>query len=194
MLNSCIVNSKVGPLSSHSCDCSDALWAPWHQASKVCTHPSVASFTVFFPCSMKFPYCKWRPKAAETQQWGYEFVARYSFLRCQAGLDETQTKRQCKPIRYPLVANFASGVSHCMGIVDPFKHHLCPTLNFWNLNCKCPWALAGDNIVFMKHTTMHTIVYIRTLDIISMTTNIISLVPSLKRRWWKGDLQVWEWG
>ena len=23
---------------SHSCDCSDALWVPWHQASKICTH------------------------------------------------------------------------------------------------------------------------------------------------------------
>ena len=38
MLNSCVENPKVGPLSSHSCNCSDALWAPRHQASKVRTH------------------------------------------------------------------------------------------------------------------------------------------------------------
>ena len=98
ILNSCVVNLNVGPLSSHSCDCSDALWAPWHQASKVCTHPSMVSFAVFFPCSMKFMYCKWWLNVAETWQRGYKsvrFAAQYSFLHCQAGLDEARTKWQC---------------------------------------------------------------------------------------------------
>ena len=91
----CVVNPKVGLLSSHSCDCSDALWAPRHQASKVCTHPSVVSFTAFLPCNTKFAHCKRRPNAAETWQQGYEsvlFVARYSLLHCWAGLDEAQMK------------------------------------------------------------------------------------------------------
>ena len=66
MLNSCIVNPKVGLLSSHSCYCCDALWAPRHQASKVCTQSSVASFAVFFPCRTISAYCKWRLNGAET--------------------------------------------------------------------------------------------------------------------------------
>ena len=49
MLNSHVVNPKVGPLSSHSCNCSDALWTIRHQVPKVHTHPSVASFATFFP-------------------------------------------------------------------------------------------------------------------------------------------------
>ena len=83
------IESEEGPLSSHSCDCTlDAT------ASKVHTHPSLALFTVFFPCSTKFAYCKWRLDAAETWQQGYEsvsFVARYSFLHCRAGLDEARS-------------------------------------------------------------------------------------------------------
>ena len=67
LLNSRVVNPKVGPLSSHSCDCSGGLWAPRHQASKFRTHPSVASFAVFFPCSTKFAYCKRRLNAAATR-------------------------------------------------------------------------------------------------------------------------------
>ena len=58
--------SEGSPLSSHSCDCSDALWTPQHQASKIPTHLSMASFAVFFPCSKKFAYCKRRLNAAET--------------------------------------------------------------------------------------------------------------------------------
>ena len=47
MLNSCVVNPKVDPLSSHS---SDELWAPRHQ---VRTHLSAA----FLPCNTKLAYC-----------------------------------------------------------------------------------------------------------------------------------------
>ena len=85
MLNCCIVNPKVGPLSSHNCNC--AL----HQASKVCTHPSVASFAAFFSCNKKFVNCKRRLNPAKTWQRGYESVSvvvRYSFLHYQANLDE----------------------------------------------------------------------------------------------------------
>ena len=100
MLNVCVVNPKVGLLSSHSCDCSDALWTPRHQASKVRTHLSVASFAAFFPCSMKFAYCKWQLNAAETWQRGCEsvsLVARYSFLHCRADLDEAQSDDALHP-------------------------------------------------------------------------------------------------
>ena len=57
---------STGLLSSHSCNCSDALWTTRHQASKVRTHPSVALFAAFFPCSTKFAYCKQRLNTAET--------------------------------------------------------------------------------------------------------------------------------
>ena len=58
------------PRSSHSCDCSDALWVTGHQASKVRTHPSVASFAAFFPCSMKFAYywMLWKLTANDASQ------------------------------------------------------------------------------------------------------------------------------
>ena len=76
------------------------LWMPRHQASKVRTHPSMASFAAFFPCSTKFAYCKWRLNAAETWQQGYEsvsFVAWYSFLHCRAGLDEARSDDAVHP-------------------------------------------------------------------------------------------------
>ena len=56
-------SESKGPMSSHSCNCSDALRAPWHQASKVRTHLSLASFTAFLPCSMNW---KRRLNAVET--------------------------------------------------------------------------------------------------------------------------------
>ena len=100
MLNSCVLNPKVDPLSSHAHVAVIALWMPRHQASKVRTHPSMASFAAFFPCSTKFAYCKWRLNAVETWQRGYEsinFVARYSFLHCRAGLDEAQRDNSVHP-------------------------------------------------------------------------------------------------
>ena len=39
---SCIMKPNLGPQSSHSCDCSDALLVPQHQTSEVCTHPFIA--------------------------------------------------------------------------------------------------------------------------------------------------------
>ena len=73
---------------------------PRRQASKVRTHPSMALFTAFFPCSTKFVYCKQQLNAAETWQWGYEsvsFVAWYSFLHCQAGLEKAQSDDAIHP-------------------------------------------------------------------------------------------------
>ena len=114
-----------------------ALWMP-HQASKVRTHPSVASFTAFFLCSTNFAYCKQRLNAAETWQRGYElvsYVARHSFLHCQAGLDEARSK-----MRYTLAVYFASGVGPCTGIVEPFKHLLRVTAHphFLALELRAP--------------------------------------------------------
>ena len=137
MLNSCIVNPKVGLLSSHSCDCSGALWTPWHQVSKVCTHHFVALFVVFFLCSTKFVYCKWRLNAAETWQQGYKSQLSPLSGWPQRSMDETT-------IRYTLAANFASGVGPCTGIVESFKHLLCVTAHP-HLSCEHPWALARDN-------------------------------------------------
>ena len=139
----CVVTPKVGPLSSHSCYCSDALWAPRHQTSKVRTYPSVFSFAAFLPCSTRFAYSKRWPNAAETWQRGYEsvrFVARYSFLYCRAGLDKTWTKWQCKSIWYLLAANFAFGVGFSTGKVEPFKLFLCVTSHpkFLTLELRAP--------------------------------------------------------
>lgn len=66
-------------------------------------------------------------KAAEAWQRGYEsvhFLARYSIFHRRAGLNEAQTKRRCRPIWYPLAANFASWVGACAEIVGPLKHLL----------------------------------------------------------------------
>ena len=65
--------------------------------------------------------------ASEGWQRGYEsvrFLARYSFLCRQAGLDEAWAKWWCRSIRYTLAANVASGVGACAGIVEPLKHLL----------------------------------------------------------------------
>ena len=128
ILNSCVVNLNVAPLSSHSCDCSDALWAPWHQASKVCTHPSMASFAAFFPCSMKFMYCKWWLNVAETWQRGYKSVhfAAQIQLSPLSGWPRWSTDEVT--MRYTLEAsNFVSGVDLCMEIIESFKQLLCAT-------------------------------------------------------------------
>ena len=45
---------------------SEGRSAERHNIRQVCTYLSVASFAVFFPCSMKFAYCKRRLNAAET--------------------------------------------------------------------------------------------------------------------------------
>ena len=95
----------LGPLSSHSCDCSDALWAPQDQASKVRTYLSVCST---LPLQHKICVSKRPPNAAETWQRGYESVRFVTLFYYRAGLDEAPTKRRCKSIWYPLAANFAS--------------------------------------------------------------------------------------
>ena len=97
MLNSCVLNPKKVRWVHIAVI---AHWMPRHQASKVHTHPSLALFTAFFPCSTKFAYCKWWLDAAETWQRGYElvsFVARYSFLHCRAGLDEARSDDAVHP-------------------------------------------------------------------------------------------------
>ena len=43
--------SEGRSLRSHSYGCSDALWAPQLQASKISSHPSVASFAVSSPAA-----------------------------------------------------------------------------------------------------------------------------------------------
>ena len=76
--------------------------------------------------STKFVYCKWWLNTAETCQRGYELVhsvAWYSFLYCQAGLPTKhgQSDDASRSIWYLLAANFASRVSPCTGIVEPFN-------------------------------------------------------------------------
>ena len=101
----CIANPKVGPLSSRSCDCSDALWAPRPQVSKVHTHPSMASFAAFFSCSILLIFlCSLIQTLTLTPPPNNALLANMNIL-----------------IRCPLAANFASAVGPCVGIVKPFK-------------------------------------------------------------------------
>ena len=60
-------------------------------------------------------------------QWGYKsvcFLAQYSFLHHQTGLNKARAKWRCRSIQYTLAVNFASGMGACAGIVEPFKHLL----------------------------------------------------------------------
>ena len=66
-----------------SCDCSGALWVPHHQASKVCTNLSIASFPVFFPWSSRTAVTTDCCRNLDTRLW-----VQYSFLHCQIGLDK----------------------------------------------------------------------------------------------------------
>ena len=140
MLKFCIVNLKVGPLSSHSCDCFDALWAPRHKASKICTSHTPIHGLIHSVLPLQH---KRQPNTAETWQQGYEtvrFVAWYSFLYCRAVLDEARLKQRCKWIWYTLVANFASRVSPCAEIVEPFKLllHVTAHPQFFELELRAP--------------------------------------------------------
>ena len=125
-----------------SCDCSGALWVPRHQASKVCTNLSIASFPVFFP---------WSSRTAVTTDCCGNLDTRlqvqYSFLHCQIGLNKARAKRWCKSIRYLLEANFASEMGPCTGQLNHLRisSMQLPTLNFWQLSCEHPRTLARDN-------------------------------------------------
>ena len=142
MLNLCVVNLKVGPLHSQ-------LWLfrcafGTTSSSHTPVHGLVHSI---FPCITKpwLPAMTKRCRNLGTRVYGLVcFVARYGFLHCQAGLNKTWKKRQCKMIQCPLAANFASEVGSCREIVEQFKHLLHATTHpqFWHLSCKCPWALA----------------------------------------------------
>ena len=140
MLNCCIVNPKVGPLSSHNCNC--AL----HQASKVCTHPSVASFAAFFSCNKKFANCKRRLNTAKTWQRGYESVSvvtRYSFLHYQANLDEARSDDAVHPgCLLRILGGPLHGDSWTIQAPSPCNR---PPSIFGSLSCKRPWVLARDN-------------------------------------------------
>ena len=120
MLNSHVVNPKVGPLSSHSCNCSDAFWTTRHQVPKVRTHPSVATFATFFPILQ-----------ATTEHCGNLATRLRVGPLCHdtafstVGLASTNHRRTINASPFsPMAANFASRVGPCMGIVEPFKQVL----------------------------------------------------------------------
>ena len=123
MLNSRVVNPKVGPLSSHSCNCSDAFWTTRHQVPKVHTHPSVASFATFFPilqattehCGNLATRLRVSPLCHDT-----------AFSTVGLALTNHGCTNDASPFS-PLAANLASRVGPCMGIVEPFKRVLCVT-------------------------------------------------------------------
>ena len=98
---------------------------------------------------MKFMYYKQRLWKFCKKAKVSTLSTRYSFLHCWAGLDEAQTKWECRLIWYPLATNFASGVGTYIGIVETFKHLLRATVHpqFWCLSCERPWALARDTMV-----------------------------------------------
>ena len=127
MLNSCIMNPKVGPLGSHSCYCCDALWAPRHQTSKVCTQPSVASFAVFFPLQHHICILEVTTEQCRNLTTRLRIVPLCSTIQLSSlsGWPRRSTDEGTMQVDLvPLAVNFASRVGPCAGM---FKHFLCVT-------------------------------------------------------------------
>ena len=148
---------------------------PWHQASNVRTHPSVASFA-FFLCSTKFAYCKRRLNTVETWQRGYEsgsFVARYSFLHYRADLDEARSDDALHP---GSLLRFWGGPLH---------------RDSWTIQAPSPcngppsifgaWALAQDNMVIAvcqesnKISTVNVIPRFWTQDLLNFYSTLTAI-------------------
>ena len=142
MLKLCVVNLMVGPVHwAHM------LWLFWCTLGTMTsgikgsqTHLSEASFAVFFPCSTKFGYCKQWPNAAEPWQQGYElvhFVAVTIQLSLLLGWPRWNTDEAMMQVNLvPLAGNFAFGVGHYAGLVEPFKssNHQPAILGAWVVN------------------------------------------------------------
>ena len=146
------------------------LQVPRHLASKLHTYPSVASFVAFFACGTKFTYCErslvpWLISSVRAREraWVYTrllratnaaearlrvrlFSSTTQLPPCAPSewLDEARTKRRSRSIRYPVAANFTSGVDAYTGVSSMQPS----TLNFWAcLSCERPWALSRDSIL-----------------------------------------------
>ena len=127
ILNSCVVNLNVGPLSSHSCDCSDALWAPWHQASKVCTHSVHGLVCSVLPLQHEIHVLQVMTECCRnlaTRLWVGPLCSTIQ-LSPLSGWPRRSTDEVT--MRYTLEANFVSGVDLCMEIIESFKQLLCAT-------------------------------------------------------------------
>ena len=118
MLNPCVVNPKVGPLSSHSCHCSDALRRHDIRHQRFAHTRAVRGLV----CSILQATTERCGNLAMRLRVG-PLCSAISFLHCRAGLDESRTNRLCKSIQSH-AANFACGVGPCVGIVEPFKRVL----------------------------------------------------------------------
>ena len=117
MLNSCVVEIKCRSAELMYIAAINLMRLRRHDTRQQSFTPSLSLFASFL--DYKFVYCKWWTTEAWQQGYGFIFfLAWYSILHHWTVLDATQTKLQCRSIRYFLAANFASGVGSCMGIVD----------------------------------------------------------------------------
>ena len=121
MLNSCILNPKVDPLSSHSCYCALDATTSGIKGS----HTPVRGF-ICSVLSLQHESCVLQ---AMTERCG-NFAT-----RLQVGQHEAQSMKLEVTMQYTLAVNFASGVGPCTGIFEPFKHLLRVTAHpqFWHL-------------------------------------------------------------
>ena len=137
MLNYCIVNQKLGPLSSK-------LWLFW------CTD-ALMHFRYYDIRNLRFAHTSSWPRSqcsflaawnscttSNKHCWSLAtglqvglFCSTIQHSHHWAGLDKARAKRRC---RYSLEANFPSGVGACVGIIESFR---APPL------CNCPHSVFG---------------------------------------------------
>ena len=161
MLKFYVVNPKVGPLRSHSCDWSVALTLGATTSDIKGSHTSIRSLV----CSvlpLQHKICVFQVTTKHCGNLAMRLrvssLCNTIQLSLLSGCLRWSTdERRCKSISYPLAANFAFGVAPCSGIVEPFKLFLRVTahLLFWCLSCERPWALARDKTVIYSMQIIH---------------------------------------
>ena len=130
----------------------------------------MASFTVFFPCGMKFAYCKRWPECCGNLAMKLQVCLLCSTIQLSplSGWPRWRTdKARYKSIRDPLAANFASRVGLCARIVETFKHLLCVTthpqflaLELWAATGVCPGQYSTTTDSLASLVDMHQAAFV----------------------------------
>ena len=186
MLNSCVVNLKVGSLSSHSCDSSGALWTSQHQAS----HTPVLSLVCSI-LSLQHEICVLQATTELCRNLATRLrvgqLCSTTLLSPLSGWPWWSTDEAT--MRYTLAANFASGVGPCMGIVEPFKHLLRVTAHphFLAVELRAPMgACLGQYGTCMEYK----IVILPRWCIVKNTLQELSSFQHLEGQSWTCSLRV----
>ena len=120
----CIVNPKVSPLSSYSCNCSDALWAPQYHTFRGIIHSVL-------PLQHKIHVLQATTECCGNLATSYIWIGPCCTtlqLSPRSGWPQQSTDEVTMQVdMVPPPANFTSRVGPCRGMVEPFKHLLCAT-------------------------------------------------------------------